>query len=246
MAIYGLIPCGGKGTRLGLPFPKEMLPLKGYTQYKPLIDHTVEKMLSAGAEEIFFIHGTQIKQEIVDYYTHSCGIHVKQKTPGFAQVLLDFVECMTDSLKDDDQILFGLPDSVYEGNPFIEMLKQKGIVCGLFITDNPETRVDRLSIDAMGFQIKSPKRADNQNWFWGVLKFDGLQLKNIAEILRPDEYSWQATKITPYTEIGAILNRLPHTLIKNGSYTDLGTWIDYNKYLSSDNDMGVYNDPDLC
>lgn len=227
---YGLIPVGGKGLRLGLPFPKEMLPQKGHLEYKPLIAHTVDKMVEAGAGYIVFVHGQEYKQEIVDYYHQSNFLHIKQERPGFAMVLLDFVETIR-SLTNTDQILFGLPDSIYEGNPFVNMLKQKGIVCGLFITDNPETKVDRLSIDAMGFQIKAPKRVDNQDWFWGVLKFDGLQLKNIAEILKPDEYSWQATKITPYTEIGAILNRLPHTLIKNDWYLDLGTWVDYNKYL---------------
>jgi len=233
MTVYGLIPCGGKGTRLGLPFPKEMLPQKGYEYYNPLINHTVEKMITAGATYIYFVHGTEFKQEIVDYYHQPHFIHIKQTTPGFARVLIDFYNNVL--LNEEDQVLFGLPDSVYEGNPFISMVQRKGLICGLFITDNPETKVDRLTVDAMGFQIKSPKRIDNQDWFWGVLKFDGKTFFDLSQVL--EFGAWSSSK---YNEIGQILNRMPHTLIKNGSYNDLGTWIDYNSYLS-DNGMSIYD-----
>ena len=162
--------------------------------------------------------------------------HIKQTTPGFAKVLIDFYSNLV--LEEDDQILFGLPDSIYEGNPFIGMRQRKGLVCGLFITDNPETKVDRLTIDTMGFQIKSPKRIDNQDWFWGVLKFDGKTLHDLYQVL--EFGAWDSSK---YNEIGQLLNRMPHTLIKNGSYTDLGTWVDYNKYLS-DNGLDTIYDKD--
>ena len=54
--IVGLIPVGGKGTRLGLFFPKEMLPQIGFDYYNPLINLTVTNMLETGVEKIYFIH----------------------------------------------------------------------------------------------------------------------------------------------------------------------------------------------
>ena len=111
--IYGLVPVGGKGLRLGLPFPKELLPQKGFLEYKPLIAHTTEKMEEVGARVIYFIHGTELKQGIVDYYSDTAKyVHIIQKTPGFANVFEDFYDAC--DFKKDDQVLFGLPDSVYE------------------------------------------------------------------------------------------------------------------------------------
>ena len=221
--IYGLIPVGGKGLRLGLPFPKELLPQKGFFEYKPLIAHTVEKMEEAGAELIYFIHGTELKQGIVDLYTDETKyVHIIQETPGFANVLRDFWH--SSGVGQNDSVLFGLPDSIYDGNPFFEMIQQPDIVCGLFTT-GPDTKVDRLATGGHGFYVKSVKTENNQDWFWGVIKFDGISLKKIADILDGDD-------INKPTEIGHLLNSFPKFChIKNGSYTDLGTWVDYNKYL---------------
>ena len=216
MTIIGLIPVGGKGTRLGLPFPKEMLPQKGFDKYNPIINHTVSKMLDAGAEYLYFIHGTEIKQEIVDYYPPDkyCH-HIKQKTPGFASVLSDFYEAYTD-LQPEDIVLFGLPDSIYEGNPFKEMVDKPGVVCGLFTTSD-DTHVDRLDTVDPRFWVKTPKQSFNQNLFWGVLKFDYSSLS--ALISMSDG------------EIGMRLNYISFTTVSGGSYLDLGTWVNYNKYL---------------
>lgn len=222
--IYGLIPVGGKGTRLSLPFPKELLPQKGFNFFNPVINHVVEKMRLAGAERIVFVHGSGVKGGIVDHFSDQ--IHITQITPGFATVLGDFHRHISPQW--DDQILFGLPDSVFEGNPFPRMLEQPGVVCGLFSTD-PYTKVDRLSKNnEQTFEVKAPKTEHNQNWFWGVLKFDGKALHRImAEKMLDD------TK-----EVGVVLNQFSDKqYVRGESYLDLGTWDNYNRYLT------FYGDP---
>ena len=67
MTTYGLVPVGGKGLRLSLPFSKEMLPQKNYDYYNPLINHVVEKMLLAGVEIVYFIHGEEFKKDLKDF-----------------------------------------------------------------------------------------------------------------------------------------------------------------------------------
>lgn len=218
--IIGLIPVGGKGTRLGLPFPKELLPQKGYLEYKPLIAHTTDKMEEAGARVIYFIHGTELKQGIVDYYSNkSKYIHIIQKTPGFASVLGDFYTAC--DLKKDDKIIFGLPDSIYRDNLFKKIVDKPGIVCGLFTTTD-DTKVDRLELNSNRFQVKSEKTQANQEWFWGILKFTGEYIKLIYNNeLHP-----------PITaEVGNILNNYTTIKVYGSSYLDLGTWLNYNKYL---------------
>jgi glucose-1-phosphate thymidylyltransferase len=219
--IYGLIPVGGKGLRLSLPYSKEMLPQKNYDFFNPLINHIVEKMEMSGAEKIYMIHGTNYKTDITQHFVDAKYNHVLQTKTGFANVIGDFLNALPE-LKDDDKVLFGLPDSVFDGNPFVEMLMQKNIVCGLFKTDK-NTKVDRLSNDGK-FEVKSSKNENNKDWFWGVLKFDGKDIKRIV---------FDDRMLEKHIEIGHILNEYDLNYIKGHTYLDLGTWSNYNRYLSN-------------
>lgn len=221
--IYGVIPVGGKGQRLGLPFSKEMLPQKGFDFYNPILHHLVEKMQQAGAHTIVFVHGKEYKQDVKDHYSHACYIHIKQTEPSFAGCLQDFATQIP--LEDFDAVLFGLPDSIFEGNPFEEMLaKLCGIVCGMFRT-LPTSKVDRLIVEEDDFEIKSIKTNKNSDWFWGVLKFDGADIKRMI-----NHGDFKKT-----TEIGEILNNYPRTYVYGGSYIDLGTWENLNEYWKQTN-----------
>ena len=224
--IYGLIPIGGKGTRLSLPFSKEMLPQKNYGYFNPIANHLVEKMLLAGAEKVIFIHGEFIKEDVSNYFSDEKFIHSTQIKTGFSKVLTDILQIII-NLKDSDQIFFGLPDSIFDGNPFVEMTDISGICAGIFQTYE-STKVDRLNLDATRFQVKSIKNETNQDWFWGALKFDGKNLKEIA-------HKGQTEK---YAEIGEIINEHIFSLVRGHRYVDIGTWENYNKYIS---DMEKYS-----
>lgn len=218
--IYGLIPVGGKGVRLGLPYSKEMLPQKNFNYYNPIINHLVEKMEAAGAEEIILVHGLEIKQDVLSYFNDKKYRHLTQITAGFSRVLGDFYQEVT--LNDEDKVLFGLPDTVFDSNLFMEMLYLPGMVCGLFKTD-PRTKVDRLDNSKTQFQIKTEKTNDNCDWFWGVLKFDASTLQSIMYNHDIDNYS----------EIGHILNIYDRQYVYGDTFFDLGTWENYNKYLNT-------------
>lgn len=218
--VIGVIPVGGKGLRLGLPFSKEMLPQKNFDFYNPVINHVVSKMELAGAEEIFFIHGNIIKRDIAQYYSNSKYVHLTQDTPNFAGIL----EVFYNSIKDIDtynncEILFGLADSNFDDNPFLEMLRNEGIVCGLFET-HPQTKVDRVIKGTKKFQIKSEKNDTNSNYFWGLLKFD---MNSLSKLVKETDFS-------KTTEIGDMLNNCEKTFVYCGRFLDLGTWTNLNTY----------------
>jgi len=217
--IYGVIPAGGLGSRLGLPYAKEMLPQKNFDYYNPLINHVATKMKDSGAEKIYFIHDVECKSLIVDYFSSAEYVHINQETSGFANCLKDFYHSAKPA--DSDQVLFGMGDTVFDVNPFTEMLTQSGIVCGLFCGAD-QSKVDRLT-DNNQFDVKSIKSNANSDLFWGVLKFDG---HNLAEFSQDQLYEM-------YTEIGHIINHYPFSTTENGSYIDLGTWAGYNQYLKS-------------
>lgn len=217
--IYGLIPVGGKGLRLSLPYSKEMLPQKNYDFFNPIINHLVEKMKLAGAVKIYIVHGNEFKKDICDYFTEACYEHILQARLGFANVIYDFVNHA--GPEKHDKILFGLPDTIFDKNPFVEMINIPGIVCGLFTT-NKLSKVDRLNQDKSQFQVKTTKNQHNLDLFWGILKFDGADLTRMVNDGVFDTYD----------EVGAILNLYPNQHVYGESYFDLGTWENYNRYLT--------------
>lgn len=218
--IYGIIPVGGKGTRLGLSFSKEMLPQKSYDYYNPVMNHLVEKMEMAGAEKIIFVHGLEYKTDVTDFFASNNYVHVKQVELGFAKVISAASDFYLDKRIDSsDKVFFGLPDSIFDGNPFVEMLLKPGVVCGLFTTDD-FSKVDRLTTDLKQFQVKTAKANDNTDWFWGLLKFDADAFSKFAECCRHTN------------EIGSVLNMFEKDFVKGKRYLDLGTWPNYNRYLS--------------
>lgn len=227
--IYGVIPVGGLGTRLGLPFPKEMLPQKNCDFYNPVMNFLVEKMKLAGATYLIFVHGKEYKKEIVKYYNESEYLHIAQDEVGFANVLLELYRYsyseISKPFKLEDKILFGMPDSVFDGNPFIEMLNAPDIVCGLFNTDD-RSKVDRYSPSEHKFYVKTTRKDTSYNlaMCWGLLKFDYL---NLIQMVEDNIFSKE-------TEIGNIINNYPNkfTVMKFGEYLDIGTWNGYNKYLN--------------
>ncbi len=219
--IYGLVPIGGKGTRLGLTFSKEMLPQKGTSHFNPISNHLVSKMRAAGAEKIVFIHGFEFKRDVVDYFnSSSIHQHYLQRAEGFSNVLKEFSDNI--SLSINDRIFFGMPDTIFRGNPFTRMLAHEGVSCGLFTT-NDESKVDRLLINENKFAVKCSKSPSLQDRFWGLLKFSGLDIINM------DKQGYFST----YDEIGDIVNQFKFSCIHAGDYLDLGTWDNYNYYLKN-------------
>lgn len=222
--IIGLIPVGGKGTRLSLPYSKEMLPQKNYDYFNPIINHLVQKMTLAGAEKICFVHGSEFKNDILNYFDQPSHVHILQENTGFANVIRDFHEKV--DYEENDKIIFGLPDSVFDKNIFISMIHQQGIVCGLFTT-NRHSKVDRLDVDKSKFQVKTEKTEQNLDWFWGTIKFDGSDIKQMVSNGMFDTYK----------EIGDILNQYKISFVYGENYLDLGTWANYNRYLTSNNNF---------
>lgn len=72
-SVIGIIPCAGRGTRLGLlPFSKELFPIgekkfEGRTIPKVACDYLIDHMASAGIEDINFVL-RKGKWDIPDYY----------------------------------------------------------------------------------------------------------------------------------------------------------------------------------
>ena len=63
----GLIPAAGKGTRLNLPYPKELYPVIRENRYKPLAQFVVENLVASQAREIVFVIN-ETKHQLIGYF----------------------------------------------------------------------------------------------------------------------------------------------------------------------------------
>jgi len=215
--IYGIVPVGGKGTRLNLPFDKELLPLLGYNNYYPVCQFTVDKLLEAECDYIYFIHGVEFKQIILNTYNDSKFIHIKNIGHRQSEVFSSFVNNV--EINKNDIILYGLPDTIYdENNPFIKMKEMSGLVCGMFDIED-HLIVGRINSDSIKF-TKSNLKEKLSNKCWGVLKIDEKNIKEFNRLLMSNlNY-----------EVEDLLNSTDFSLIEFGKYWDLGTWKSINEY----------------
>ncbi len=223
--IIGVLPVGGNAIRLGLPssLSKPMLPQARQDRYIPVICHTIEKMKAAGATEIYLIHGTEgYKEDIVEWFNEHEYHHLLQRKPNFANTLLNSIDFYYDGKEDGQtRILFGLPDTVFEGNPYLDLVNETGIAVALFDAED-SLKVDRvLRQDGRHvFDVKSVKTSYNTKWFWGCFALDSTDL---SVMIKDNE-------IYRDSEIGAILSRYQKSIWYYGKYLDLGIWDNMNRY----------------
>ncbi len=226
--IIGVLPVGGNAVRLGLPsgLSKSMLPQAGKDTYIPVICHTIQKMQEAGATEIYFVHAKDdYKKDIVEWFNEDGYWHIQQRKDNFANTLLNSIHHYLDK-NQDYRILYGLPDTIFNGNPYVELVQEKGISAALFESEDL-LKVDRL-IKQDGrevFDVKSIKKDSNSKWFWGCFALDSTDL---SVMITDNEVNLD-------TEIGSILSRYRKNLYFYGKYLDLGIWENMNKYWSNKN-----------
>lgn len=218
--IYGIVPVGGKGLRLNIPFDKEMMPIIGHDKYYPICQFTVDKLVDAGCEIIYFIHGNEYKNSILERFDDSKFIHIKNTDKRQSEIFLRFYDNV--DIKENDIFLYGLPDSIYDDtNPFSSIKHKNGLVCGMFEVSD-ELNVGRIDKNSNTF-IKSIWSEYLTKHCWGIIKLDKNSLEKLVESL----------KNNPSFEMEEILNTIDCKTEYFGKYWDLGTWKSLDEYYSS-------------
>lgn len=167
---YGSIPAGGLGTRLQpIGFSKELAPVGR----RAVIEYLIERMVIAGIDKIF-INTAEDKTDLIRYlatksiYKDKLVYLVRER-----KGLLDGIVLPEQFLKDDDELYFGLPDTIwYPKDGFAQLDKLGGeLVLGLFDTGTPEkfdsVVIDKQSrIQSIEVKVSNPKT----KWTWAMGK----------------------------------------------------------------------------
>lgn len=175
---YGSIPAGGLGLRLQpIGFSKELAPVAR----RAVIEYLIERMLLAGVDKIF-INTAEDKSDLIRYlaqkspYKNNLIFMVRER-----KGLLDGIVLPEQFLRDDDQLYFGLPDTIwYPKDGFSQLDRYHGeLVLGLFDTGTPEkfdSVVINKSNQIKSIEVKVVKPKAKWTWAMGKLTVRAARL----------------------------------------------------------------------
>lgn len=231
--LYGSIPAGGLGTRLQpLGFSKELAPVGG----RAVIEYLIERLLLAKVDRIF-INTAEDKTDLIRYlstkspYRDHLVFLVRER-----KGLLDGIIQPAQFLRASDELIFGLPDTIwFPKNSFSQIIKQPGkLVLGLFDTGTPE-RFDSVVIGKnnriISVEVKVPRPMTKWTWAIGKIRVGEIpKLTNLAS--RQQGTPLFGLALNAY----AMKNPSYAVELKNSHCLDIGQPEDYRlaeKFLSS-------------
>ncbi|MGA9522790.1 MAG: nucleotidyltransferase family protein [Myxococcaceae bacterium] len=197
--MWGIIPAAGRGSRIQpLAFSKELLPVggrrtDGVERPKAVSEYLIERMILGGAKKICMVISSG-KSDIMEYYGGSIEqAHMAYVVQPEPRGLCDAIFRALPVISRDEQVLVGLPDTVWFPEDALRHLPDDALSFLLFPVENPEV-FDAVVTDERGrvkeIQVKTP--SPSTHWIWGAFKLTGGLLQQLHELWlerdRRDEY----------------------------------------------------------
>jgi dTDP-glucose pyrophosphorylase len=194
MSTWGLVPAAGMGSRIQpLAFSKELLPVgsrvdRGTERPKAVSEYLVERMILGGATHICMTISPG-KSDIVEYYGGGVGsAHVCYVVQPAPQGLCDALFRALPLIDAGDQVLVGLPDTVWFPEDGFRRLSEETLSFLLFPVEHPEL-FDAAVTDGEGrVREIQVKQADaSSSWVWGAFRMPGRILHDLYALWRERE-----------------------------------------------------------
>ena len=164
----------------------------GVERPKAVSEFLVERMLQAGADRICFVISPE-KTDIIPYYArHSASrrfCYVVQERPsGLCDALFRAMQVM----RDDEEVLIGLPDTVWFPLGGFSLLPEHELSFLLFPVDEPRRFDAVLTVDGVVTEIQVKAEHPGTNWVWGAFRMPASTFRALhtlwSEPDRGDEY----------------------------------------------------------
>jgi len=235
--LVGLIPAAGKGSRLGLPYPKELYPTIQKGKYKPVSQFVLENMTAAKIKDVVFVIN-ETKLQLITYFgsgrKFNCRIsYVVQenqptqgKSPGLSEAL-DSAYHLTKG----KTVVFGMADTIMRPlDVFNQLLREVGeddVIMGLYRTDRPEG-FGMVELDHKGRAIRiiDKPRFSRLEYMWGCMVWKPVFTDYLNDHLKNCEISDFAEVMNSAIKKGIKFRGLK---IEDGIYTDIGTFEDIER-----------------
>jgi dTDP-glucose pyrophosphorylase len=199
MSMWGVIPAAGLGSRIQpLAFSKELLPVGSrrdgaVVRPRAVSEYLVDRMLAAGATRICMVISPG-KADIVRYYGGSVGeASICYAVQPDAGGLCDAVFRALPWIDPREDVLVGLPDTIWFPEDGLGRLPGGGLSFLLFPVDHPE-RFDAVLTDDRGRvrEIQVKREGAASSWIWGAFKLSGGVMRALHDLWcergRADEY----------------------------------------------------------
>jgi glucose-1-phosphate thymidylyltransferase len=231
---WGIVPAAGLGTRIQpLAFSKELLPVgvrMDASQQRPraVSEYLLERMTVAGANRICFVVSPG-KSDIMQYfggkYADAAICYAVQQEP---HGLCDALFTALPFISDDDEVLIGLPDTVWFPVDGFERLPARHFSFLLFQVQRPEL-FDAVVSDAQGIvsKVQVKVREPDSDWAWGAFRMPGKTLAALYELwmTREPRDEYFGTLVNAYISAGGTVSA-----VKAGEvYVDVGTLHGYHE-----------------
>jgi glucose-1-phosphate thymidylyltransferase len=225
--MWGVIPAAGRGSRIQpLAFSKELLPVGSRSQdgvERPcaVSEYLVERMIIGGADRLCFVIAPG-KSDIMEYFGDCYAgvpiVYVVQSRPAGLCDAVFRADCV---ISPADDVIVGLPDTIWFPKAALTALQSGGLSFLLFPVERPEL-FDAVVLDGervLEIQVKQTNATSR--WIWGAFGMPGGIFKALLALWharnRDDEYF--GTLVNAYLAAGGSA-----TGIKAGeAYVDLGT-----------------------
>ncbi len=234
--MWGVIPAAGLGSRIQpLAFSKELLPVGtrrdgDVERPRAVSEYLIDRMILAGATRICMVISPG-KSDIVEYYGASVGpAHICYVVQPVAAGLCDAIFRALPWLQPEEEVLVGLPDTVWFPEHGLRALDGGGLSFLLFPVEHPEL-FDAVVTDEQGrvLEIQVKQRDARSRWVWGAFKLTGAVMRELHDL-------WcERGRTDPY--IGTLVNAY---LARGGSaravrageaYVDVGTLHGYREAI---------------
>lgn len=192
--MWGIIPAAGAGSRIQpLAFSKELLPVgsqmrEGQERPRAVSEYLVERMVIGGVTKVCFVISPG-KTDILEYFgARAWGAdmaYVVQPAPGG---LCDAVFRAVPLIAADEQVVIGLPDTIW--SPTDALCRLPNDLCSflLFPVDNPEL-FDAVVTDERSRvqEIQVKRTGATSRWIWGAIKMPGSTFHGLHNLWRRPE-----------------------------------------------------------
>jgi dTDP-glucose pyrophosphorylase len=235
--MWGIIPAAGSGSRIQpLACSKELLPVG--SQHDGVMEHPravseylMDRMRIGGAEKFCFVISPK-KFDIIEYYSaqRSDSSTITFVIQPRSQGLCDALFRCVDLIPPDEQILIGLPDTIWFPEDGFAMLPDDLLSFLLFPVATPAFFDAVVFDDHRRIQEIQVKQENAQsNWIWGAFKLPGCLFRELYELWcergKQDEYV--GSLVNAWMAKGGAAIAVPYGNV----YVDVGTLPNYRKAI---------------
>jgi glucose-1-phosphate thymidylyltransferase len=236
MKKIGLIPAAGKGSRLGLPFSKELYPVPYRNEYFPIILNNILSLKKIGVLEIVIIINPK-KNDILNFLGNGSRWDVK-----IDYVIQEDAVSLPNALSQAWNLIEGkivyflMADTIIEPDDFlsrfeIQLDESYEISLGCFITDNPEKFATLSMENGIVNFIEEKNKYSTNNIMWGFWRWKPDFTPNLFNAVKNynnfDREQTLSEIITDQVETGKVQG----ILLNQYKYWDFGTHDEIIKFL---------------